>query len=332
MPEKSRQKYLAQLPAVFAESCGLPHNLADVPVQGSHPVAQAIASLIELPFSALSRKDLLPLLTHPCVLARFPSATAADWRALADALGIVRGADRGDFDPAYLQRDLYSWDQGLGRLALGAVADQGQPDADPTFLLGGEPYLPGPAIESDDDGALGFGLLARSLVADARFARQSGPRPIGQWLEFLRRMVTSYLVLDDEDGAGQALVGAFLASIDQLAEHGLGELPVSYRIAAELAKRVLGELPWSRGRYLASGVTVSSFVPMRAIPFRAVFVLGLGQDAFPRPHGRHELDLRRHRRSAGRRRPAASRTSTCSSKPCCRPARTSRCRTSVATS
>ena len=37
---------------------------------------------------------------------------------------------------------------------------------------------------------------------------------------------------------------------------------------------------------------MASFVPMRAIPFRAVFVLGLGQDAFPRARGRHELDLR----------------------------------------
>jgi exodeoxyribonuclease V gamma subunit len=38
---------------------------------------------------------------------------------------------------------------------------------------------------------------------------------------------------------------------------------------------------------------------MRAIPFRAVFVLGLGQDAFPRPPGRDELDLRRDSRLPG---------------------------------
>jgi hypothetical protein len=93
-------------------------------------------------------------------------------------------------------------------------------------------------------------------------------------------------------------------------------------VAAELAKRALAATPASRGHYLASGVTVASFVPMRAIPFRAVFVLGLGQDAFPRPAGRHELDLR-----AGGARPAtwiaASRICTCSSKPCSRRATTS---------
>ena len=302
VPEKSKDLYLAQLPAVFHESCDLPHNVADAGAAGSHRVALAIALLIELPFSTFSRRDFLPLLTHPCLMARFPSATPEGWRALAAALGIVRGADRGDFDPAYLHRDLYSWDQGLARLALGAVVDQANADSSSPLSLGGDSYLPGPPVDSDDEAALGFGLLARSLIADAGLASgRAGPRqrPLGEWLDFLRGLVGSYLVLDEDDGAGQAVVARFLAELDELAETGLGPSPVSYRVAAELAKRALAALPGGRGHYLAGGVTVASFVPMRAIPFRAVFVLGLGQDAFPRPQGHHELDLRAGQRLPG---------------------------------
>ena len=302
VPEKSKDLYLAQLPAVFHESCDLPHNVADAGAAGSHRVALAIALLIELPFSTFSRRDFLPLLTHPCLMARFPSATPEGWRALAAALGIVRGADRGDFDPAYLHRDLYSWDQGLARLALGAVVDQANADSSSPLSLGGDSYLPGPPVDSDDEAALGFGLLARSLIADAGLASgRAGPRqrPLGEWLDFLRDLVGSYLVLDEDDGAGQAVVARFLAELDELAETGLGPSPVSYRVAAELAKRALAALPGGRGHYLAGGVTVASFVPMRAIPFRAVFVLGLGQDAFPRPQGHHELDLRAGQRLPG---------------------------------
>jgi exodeoxyribonuclease V gamma subunit len=302
VPEKSKDLYLAQLPAVFRESCELAHNVADAGVAGSHRAALAIALLVELPFSTFSRKDFLPLLTHPCLMARFPSATPEGWRALAAELGIVRGADRGDFTPAYLSRDLYSWDQGLARLALGAVADQPNADSSSPLSFGGDSYLPGPLVETDDADALGFGLLARSLIADARFASgRTGPRqrPLGEWLDFVRGLIGSYLVLEEDDGAGQAVVARFLAELDELAETGLGQCPVSYRVAAELAKRALGALPGSRGHYLASGVTVASFVPMRAIPFRAVFVLGLGQDAFPRSQGRHELDLREGQRLPG---------------------------------
>jgi hypothetical protein len=80
---------------------------------------------------------------------------------------------------------------------------------------------------------------------------------------------------------------------------GLQDLPVSYRVAAELARNALASIPGSRGQYLARGVTVASFVPMRAIPFRVVFVLGLGQGDFPRSARRGDLDLREARREPG---------------------------------
>ena len=300
VPEARKALYLAQLPAVFGESCHLPHSVADLPAASSHRAAEAIALLIELPFSSFSRKDFLPLLTHPCLMARFPSATPEAWRELAAQLGIVRGASREDWKGTYLDHDLFSWDQGLSRLALGAVADIASSDAFAPMALHGEPYLPGPAFESDDEARLGFGLLARSLVADAAFAsREKTARSIGDWVGFIHGMVKSYVVLDDDDETGRAMVDRFVTALDALAENGLANTPVSYRVAAELAKAALDGVPWNRGHYRASGVTVASFVPMRAIPFRAVFVLGLGQDAFPQSGRRHELDLRTAHRRPG---------------------------------
>ncbi len=302
VPEASKDLYLTQLSAVFEQTSDLPHNVADLAATAGHRALQAIGLLIDLPFSSMSRKEVLPLLTHPSVMARFPEATPAMWAELAAGLGIVRGADRGDFDPRYPERDLFSWDQGMRRLALGALVDATEPDALAPIRLGDEWYLPGPPIATDDNPRLGFGLLARSLIADARFAwrRERPPeRPLREWLAFIAGMVGSYLALDDDDASGQTAVAEFLRRLHGLAEIGLCDEPVSYRIAAELAKRELSALPWSRGRYLSGGVTVASFVPMRAIPFRAVFVLGLGQGAFPRPPGRSELDLRQGGRRAG---------------------------------
>jgi len=302
VPEAKKDLYLAQLPAVFGETCHLPHSVADLAASGSHRAAEAIARLIDLPFSSFSRKDLLPLLTHPCLMARFPSATPQAWRQLAAELGVVRGAHRRDWQGTYLGHDLFSWHQGFVRLALGAVADAADPDTLAPVTVRGEPYLPALPLGSDDEATLGFGLLARSLLADAAFASGSKggrTRPIGEWLAFLRGMVESYVVVEKNDDAGRALVGHFLAALDGLYDHGLGDTPVSYRVAAELAKAALEGVPWSHGHYRASGVTVASFVPMRAIPFRAVFILGLGQDTFPQSGRRHELDLRRGQRLPG---------------------------------
>jgi exodeoxyribonuclease V gamma subunit len=299
VPEASKDLYLAHVSAVFGESCDLPHSVADLPAAGNHRVAEAVRLLLDLPFSSFTRRDFLPLVTHPCLMARFPTSTPERWRALTQELGIVRGADRGDFAGSYVTRDLFNWDQGLRRLALGALLDADEEAA--PVVSNGEPYLPGPPLDEDDeDASLGFGLLARSLIADARFASGwSAGRPLREWLTFVRGMVESYVVLDDDDARGKSVVRRFFSELDELSENGLHDQQVSYRVAAELAGRALTSLSWSRGHYLSSGVTVASFVPMRAIPFRAVFVLGLGQAVFPRPAGRHELDLRGAERRAG---------------------------------
>lgn len=301
VPDAGKELYLAQLPSVFRESCDLPHTIADTTAGSLHRVAEAISLLLRLPLTSFTRKELLPLLTHPCVMGRFAKATAQEWRDLCHELGIVRGAFRNDLDGTYVTRDLFTWDQGLRRLVLGAFVDP-MPTEAAGPVDGKAVILPGPAIGLDNEEALGFGLLARSLVADARFAAGQGRTPerlLGDWLDFIRALVGSYIVLDDSETVGKGIVAQFLAEIDKLPDLGLGQQRVSYRVAAELALRVLDGLPSPRGQYLAHGVTVASFVPMRAIPFRAVFVVGLGQNGFPRASSRHELDLRAGQRLAG---------------------------------
>jgi len=251
VPEASKDLYLAQLPAVFRESCNLPHTIADVPAASTHRVAEAIALLLRMPLSSFTRKELLPLITHPCVMARFPNATPEAWRELAHALGIVRGALRSDLDGTYVERDVFTWDQGLRRLALGALVDAAPAEVPATITIGGEVILPGPGIASDDDEVLGFGLLARSLLADARYAVGGGKAPerlLGEWLDFMRAMVGSYIVLDDGDTVGKAVITQFLAELDNLSDLGLGACAISYRVAAELALRALENLPSNRGQ------------------------------------------------------------------------------------
>jgi exodeoxyribonuclease V gamma subunit len=177
VPEASKELYLAQLSAVFGESCDLPHSVADLSAASAHRVAEAIELLLHLPFSTFTRKDFLPLVTHPCLMARFPKATPESWRELAHALGIVRGADRGDLAGSYVTRDLFTWDQGLRRWPWARSATARSPTSRALVIVAGESYLPGPPLDSADEECLGFGLLVRSLIADARFASGGDKTP-----------------------------------------------------------------------------------------------------------------------------------------------------------
>jgi exodeoxyribonuclease V gamma subunit len=298
VPEAAKTSYLLHVAAVFGEARELPHSVIDLPLAGGGRLGEAVELLLALPNGGFSRRELMPLLTHPSLLGRFPEAAAADWLRLAEDLGIVHGADRRDHAGTYIQRDVLHWDQGLRRLALGAFMAAGS-EAEPLAIAGQE-YLPLPRASDELRGGLGFALLARSLIEDARLAAGvTGPRlrPLQQWLELVRGMLAAYLVPGDPEE--EALLARCLAEIDALEELPLGETPVSYRIVSELITRALRSIGGARGQYLARGVTVTSFVPMRAIPFRVVFAVGLSQRAFPSADRRPELDLRAARRQLG---------------------------------
>ena len=298
VPEARKQLYLSHVGAVFGEAHELPHSVIDLPLGGGHRIGEAALLLLRLPFGSFTRRELLPLLTHPSIMARFPDATPGDWLRLADALGIVHGADHGDHAGTYIARDVLNWDQGIRRVVLGALMGDGGDQA--PVALGGDAYLPHGRPGDEEPSALGFALLARSLIEDARFAAGvTGParRPLGDWLDFVRGLLTGYLVPLDPDE--EALLSRCLAEVDALHELPLGATPVSYRVAAELVEQALAAVGGARGQYLARGVTVASFVPMRAIPFRAVFVAGLGQGDFPSGRRRSELDLREGKRYPG---------------------------------
>jgi hypothetical protein len=97
----------------------------------------------------------------------------------------------------------------------------------------------------------------------------------------------------------QSELRSCLAAANSLVERDVAGLPVSYRVASMLVTEALGSLGAARGDYLADGVVVSSFLPMRAIPFRHTFVLGLGEGAFPARDTRDTMDLRLERRRLG---------------------------------
>jgi exodeoxyribonuclease V gamma subunit len=290
VPPASAPSTLALARAVFQEASDLPATIVDLPSTGEARVLEAVELLLALMTSPLRRPDLLRLAMHPVIARRFPDVDPEDWLALADELQIVRGADRHDthLEDSYLDGDRISWDQGLRRLALGAFLS-GQPSGEERpFALGGELYLPAEVTGGGEAAARALGLLARSLIDLAQAARQA-PRPIGDWLALARRAIAETIVptTPDEESA----VGDCLAALERLSETLPPGLSTGFLVAADLLRERLGRSGAETHRP-PEGVTVASFVPMRAIPFRVVFVAGLEESAFPSAATLDALDLR----------------------------------------
>ncbi|HEY0255345.1 MAG TPA: exodeoxyribonuclease V subunit gamma, partial [Kofleriaceae bacterium] len=115
------ERYLAQAASAF-EAMGVPCHLIDAPLDDRGRIGEAMLALLELPTCAMTRSDLLRVMTHPAILAGHPHVDAYDWVHWTERLGIVHGADARAHAGTYLEhhKDKFHWDQGVRRLALGA--------------------------------------------------------------------------------------------------------------------------------------------------------------------------------------------------------------------
>ncbi len=296
LPAGELATYQAHTASVFSETWEIPYNLVDLPLSAESRLVEAAQLLLALPFGRFTRQDLLRVATHPCVISRFADADPDEWTDWCDRLGIFHGADHEEHCATYIERDVCNWDQGVKRLALGAFMAGGDSGDERVYEAQGQSYRPRETPVGSLASVAGFAALVRSLIEDARFCRDRA-LALADWIRFLQDLFQACFTPQHEEDE-RALMRC-LAAVQSIEELGLGERKVGYRIPYELVTGALSSQSGQKGQYLADGVVVSSFLPMRAIPFRVIFVAGLGEGKFPAPDPRDPLDLRHARRRAG---------------------------------
>lgn len=286
---KRLDTYQAHFRSRFESLYDIPCNYADVSIFKESEFLQAVLLLLELPFGDWKRSDVLRLLTHPCHQARVSSADPGLWKRWTDELGIYFGVDKASLANTYIDKDVYNWDQGITRLTLGAFLGGEKVGVQETFEVSTGELVPKDFLQGDTPAAAAYVAVLRSLIADTNFARESR-LSFTQWSTFLHHLVTSYLAPQSE--AEEKDLGLCLRQIYRLRDSDVAGEPVSYRIAADALREGLESLTGSKGHFLADGVVISSFLPMRPIPFRVAFIAGLGEGCFPAQNRDNALDLR----------------------------------------
>ena len=70
------------------------------------------------------------------------------------------------------------------------------------------------------------------------------------------------------------------------------EKKIDYTFIIEFLKIELIRIPSKVGKYLIDGITVSSLMPARPIPFKIIYLVGLNESSFPGIKDSTVLDLR----------------------------------------
>ncbi len=263
----------------------IPFRISDRRPQGDNPVLEAFVRVLMLAERRASAPEVLDLLALGPVHTRFGIA-ASDLPLLTRWVvdnGIRWGIDeehkRQSGVPDQAQN---SWRFGLDRLLLGyAVSTEGR------ATVGG--ILPYDDVEGSTGELLGrfvqfthelFGFTERLLK------KQSA----SQWQATLSELLTALTLTNGDDAWQQQQVLDALSAFSESAAKTGFEDELSLRIVRRWLEAHIDDSRQARG-FLAGGVTFCAMVPMRSIPFRVVYLLGMNDGNFPRSSHRPDFNL-----------------------------------------
>ncbi|WP_367255703.1 exodeoxyribonuclease V subunit gamma [Pseudomonas sp. stari2] len=263
----------------------IPFTLADQGQRGRDPLLIAVEHLLKLPDSRFPVSEILDLLDVPALRARFGMEerdlpTLHRW---IEGAGVRWGMDADQRAGLGLPNELEqnSWRFGLRRMLLGyAVGDS-------SACAGIEPYDEIGGLDAALIGPL-VALLDALEYSHQQFLKPAKPQEWGSRLQVLMQVFfkasnehDDYLLSQLEE-----LRGTWLETCESV---GLeDELPLTVVREAWLAGLDQGRLSQ---RFLAGAVNFCTLMPMRAIPFKLVCLLGMNDGDYPRAQPPLDFDL-----------------------------------------
>ncbi|MFL1516857.1 exodeoxyribonuclease V subunit gamma [Pseudomonas prosekii] len=263
----------------------IPFTLADQGQRGRDPLLIAVEHLLKLPDSRFPVSEILDLLDVPALRARFgveerDLPTLHRWIEGAGIRWGMNAEQRAGLGlPPELEQN--SWRFGLRRMLLGYAVGSA------SACEGIEPY--------DEIGGLDAALIGPlvALLDALEIAHQelTQPAPPKEWGVRLQGLVQLFFKASNEHD------DYLLAQLEELRETWLDtcesvglqdELPLTVVREAWLAGLDQGRLSQ---RFLAGAVNFCTLMPMRAIPFKLVCLLGMNDGDYPRAQPPLDFDL-----------------------------------------
>ncbi len=280
--------YAPLIDAVFAlpveDPRFLPYRIADRPSGGGIELIEAFFRLLVLAPGRLTANQVLEVLAIPEVYGRFgiEQADLPQIRTWIEAAGIRWGIDEEHRQRNGQPRERQNtWRFGFDRLLLG-------------YALGGDGLFCGDVLPHGEIEGQAATLAGRFIhFAETLFvllARLEKPLRIEKWQGLLAELLDGLFLSRSNRGWQLQKIREALAEIANEATASGFDQPLSLAELVILLEEKLGQSQSEQG-FLAGGITFCGMLPMRAIPFRVVCILGLNDRDFPRMQHPQSYDL-----------------------------------------
>ncbi len=263
----------------------IPYNLSDYSAARESHYARGVRDLLNLMRRELTRSAIFELALNPC----FQHAVGVDRETVSTWLGLFQDTnirrfydaeERSDVvgtPPSSERADAFTFLRGLRRLYLGLFVE---PEAAPFDGLRPHP------LQLVDRESL---LKLIQCIERLNVWRQE----LGQELTGTQRFEKTFQCIDEFIGIPDSEPEEQIVRDRMKSELRLYDkrLFVDWDLLQQAILSALSGIAGSRGHYLAGGVTICSLQPMRPVPFRHIYVAGLGEAQFPLHEDHSVLNL-----------------------------------------
>ena len=309
------ETYAPFIEAVFATTPDsakqIPFSIADRSLRAESALIDSFFAILELTNSRFSVSQVLAILETDAVQRRF-GVSGADldlMRHWIDKTGIRWGMDKADRErmnlPAY---DENTWRAGLNRLLLGYAlpSKEGKGSRNPVpgnkspgarnseplhnardFLFQG--ILPYDEIEGSETLVLGKLIeFIEQLFECVQALGQS--RTLPEWSVFLIDVLERFLSPDEHSESEAQQVRKVLNTMVENGNRAQFNASVSCEVILAYLHHHLESEPLPM-HFLSGKVSFCAMLPMRSIPFKVIYLLGMNDIAYPRPSKSLGFDL-----------------------------------------
>ncbi|GAA81572.1 exodeoxyribonuclease V subunit gamma [Pseudoalteromonas sp. BSi20495] len=270
--------YSPYIEAVFGGAQGsrfIPYALADLAIEQEKPVLSSFASLANLPFSRFGVSDILDLLQVTQIAEKF-GLEAHEYEQIQywlERVGVkwgINAAHKSSFDlPAI---DLNTWQHGLNRLLLGIAMRDEQCPFNGIYSAD---EVEGMALDT-------LNKLVHFIDVLQSFKEQLTPDDtLTNKAHILSELLNAIYESESDDSWDLLVLQNVLEELQKHHDNGDYSKAVSQRIVSYLVKQGIQEKGVGQ-RFLVGQVNFCTLMPMRAVPFKVVCMLGLNDADYPR--------------------------------------------------
>lgn len=283
--------YVPYIKAIFDNyKPSIPYSIADRTFDGSDNLIGILKEILTLQDDEFTSENVIQFCEYEPIRRKFGFNGQENLRELIRNANIRTGIEGRIADETHI----VSWKAGLERIIFGYAMQIEEPIRS---LMDNNDILPAEGIEGEM-AIEAFKLVEFADILIRYIENRKSNRSLKEWQKFIVELMENLFFIFDTEIDNLNLIYNKLIVDDKIDQ--ITGKDISYEVFSSSLLESIYQNP-RKGNFISGSVTFCSMMPMRSIPYRAVCLLGLNHNTFPRKNKEISFDLMQETHRAGDR-------------------------------